>query len=58
MELRRDDYRAIKRMDRQQMAAELGRIYRRGYEAGVKSMATVKKDADRPAPKPAEISNG
>lgn len=34
--LKRDDYKAIKRMDRQQMDAYLQRIYMRGYEAGSK----------------------
>lgn len=34
--LKREDYKNIKRMDRQQMDAYLQRIYMRGYEAGAK----------------------
>ena len=34
--LKREDYKNIKRMDRQQMDAYLQRIYIRGYEAGAK----------------------
>lgn len=33
--LRREDYKAIKRMDKVQMTAYLQRVYRRGYDAGV-----------------------
>lgn len=45
--LRREDYKAIKRMDRQQMDAYLQRIYMRGYEAG----AGIKKAAPSTTPK-------
>ncbi len=38
--IRREDYKAIKRMSREQMSAYLQRIYRRGYDAGRKSVAT------------------
>lgn len=41
--MKRDDYKAIKRMDREQMTAYLKRVYMRGYEAGCK--ATAKTDA-------------
>lgn len=36
--LRREDYKAIKRMDRKQMEEYLKRVYMRGYEAGRKSL--------------------
>jgi len=34
--LKREDYKNIKRMDRQQMDAYLQRVYMRGYDAGAK----------------------
>lgn len=33
----REDYKAVKRMDKKQMEDYLQRIYRRGYEAGLKA---------------------
>ena len=39
--LKRADYKAIKRMDREAMTAYLTRLYRRGYEAGVKAAASA-----------------
>ena len=39
----REDYKAVKHMDKVQMIAYLQRIYRRGYEAGVKAEATRQK---------------
>lgn len=36
--LRREDYKAIKRMDKKQMEEYLKRVYMRGYEAGRKSL--------------------
>ncbi|MDF2984917.1 MAG: hypothetical protein K0R50_427 [Eubacterium sp.] len=32
--MKREDYKAIKRMDKLQMEEDLQRIYRRGFEAG------------------------
>lgn len=37
MPMKRDDYKAVKRMDRIEMSAYVERIYRRGYEAGFKA---------------------
>ena len=37
--MRREDYKAIKHMDKSQMERYLNSVYRRGYEAGVKAMA-------------------
>lgn len=39
MQMKRDDYKAIKHMDKQQLTAYLTRLYRRGYEAGLKAAA-------------------
>lgn len=36
--LRREDYKAIKRMDKKQMEEYLKRVYMRGYEAGRRSL--------------------
>ena len=33
--LSREEYRAIKQMDKEQLTAYLRRLYRRGYDAGV-----------------------
>ena len=35
--LKRNDYKAIKHMNREQMDEYLRRIYKRGYEAGLKA---------------------
>lgn len=44
--MRREDYKAVKHMDKTKMEAYLQRIYQRGYEAGVKAMADqMKKNA-------------
>ena len=42
-QMSREDYKAVKHMDKVQMIAYLQRIYRRGYEAGVKPEATPQK---------------
>lgn len=42
-QMSREDYKAVKHMDKVQMIAYLQRIYRRGYEAGVKAEATRQK---------------
>ena len=36
--IKRDDYKAIKRMDRIQLTEYLSRVWRRGYEAGKKAI--------------------
>lgn len=36
-QMRREDYKAVKHMDKAQMTAYLQRIYRRGYAAGFKA---------------------
>jgi hypothetical protein len=35
--MNRDDYKAVKRMDKKQMEEYLQRIYKRGYEAGLRA---------------------
>lgn len=37
--LKREDYKAIKHMDRASLTAYLQRIWRRGYEASVEALA-------------------
>lgn len=37
--MRREDYKAIKHMDKARMEQCLNSVYRRGYEDGVKAMA-------------------
>jgi len=45
--VKRDDYRAIKRMNRLELEAYLKRLYQRGYENGLKAMAKqTGKDTD------------
>ncbi len=39
MPMKREDYKAIKHMDREQLTAYLERVYRRGFDAGVRAMA-------------------
>lgn len=43
MQMKREDRRAIKRMDKQQLTAYMERVFRRGYEAGAKAMAEQMK---------------
>lgn len=43
--IKRDDYKAIKRMDRIQLSEYLSRVWKRGYDAGVKSVTVAKKTA-------------
>ena len=40
-QMKRDDYKAIKHMDKATLTAYLKRIYTRGYEAGLKAAASV-----------------
>ena len=37
--MKREDYKAIKHMDKATLTAYLERIYMRGYDAGVKALA-------------------
>lgn len=37
--IRREDYKAIKRMNREQMSEYLNRVYKRGFDAGKESVA-------------------
>lgn len=39
MPMNREDYKAVKHMDKAQLTAYLERVYRRGFDAGVKAMA-------------------
>lgn len=41
--IKREDYKAIKRMDRVQLSGYLQRVYRRGFEAGQKYAVEIKK---------------
>lgn len=41
-QMKRDDYKAVKRMDRIQMTEYVTTVYKRGYDAGFKA-ATPKK---------------
>ena len=38
--MKRDDYKAVKRMNKEQLTAYLKRIYMRGYEAGLEAAAS------------------
>lgn len=40
--MKREDYKAIKHMNRASLTAYLSRIYMRGYEAGVEAGADIK----------------
>lgn len=46
--MRREDYKAVKRMDRAQMEKYLRTIYQRGYDAGVKSIMAKAAPAAQP----------
>ena len=37
--MKRDDYKAVKHMNKEQLTAYLKRVYMRGYEAGLKAAA-------------------
>ena len=39
--MKREDYKAIKHMNKQQLTAYLQRVFMRGYEAGQKAIAPV-----------------
>lgn len=44
-QMKREDYKAIKHMNKIELAAYLGRIWRRGYEAGTKAADKVTNEA-------------
>lgn len=44
-QMKREDYKAVKHMDRATLTAYLSRIYRRGYEAGLKAGADIETSA-------------
>lgn len=46
--LKREDYKAIKRMDRQQMEEYLTRVYKKGFDAGIKSMTAKPEPEEKP----------
>lgn len=43
-QISREDYKAVKHMDKVQMTAYLQRVYRRGYEAGVAAAEAAAKE--------------
>jgi len=49
--MKRDDYKAVKHMNKEQMTQYLQRIYLRGYEAGLKAAGYTGQD---PSSDPAE----
>ena len=60
MLMKRDDYKAVKRMDRAQMSDYLQKVYRRGYDAGFKAATArpvtkdgIEEDAAQSAAAPA-----
>lgn len=54
-QMRREDYKAVKRMDKVQLVNYLGQIYTRGYNAGYKAAKDEATAADEePAPEAAE----
>lgn len=49
--MKREDYKAVKHMDKARLERYLETIYQRGYQAGVKAMAEqIKGKATAPAP--------
>lgn len=54
MQMKRDDYKAVKRMDRIQLSAYVERVYTRGYDAGLKAAATAPKSGSGAQPSPTE----
>lgn len=47
--MKREDYKAVKHMDKAQMEAYLQRIYQRGYQAGIKAMElSLSEEAKKP----------
>lgn len=46
--MRREDYKAVKRMDKAQMEKYLQTVYQRGFDAGVKSVIAETKAVIQP----------
>lgn len=44
--MKREDYKAVKHMDKKQLNDYLQNIFRRGYQAGVKAMSEQMKPKD------------
>lgn len=53
VQMKREDYKAIKHMDKQQLTEYLSRIYSRGYEAGLKAASL-----NPPHEKASEVKGG
>ena len=49
MKLKREDYKAVKHMDRTALTAYLTRVYIRGYEAGQKAAQAASASSARDA---------
>ena len=49
-QMKREDYKAVKHMNKEQLTAYLQRVYRRGFDAGAAAAAGLKKAAPPPAP--------
>ena len=47
--MRREDYRAVKRMDRIQMSEYVVRIYQRGFKAGMQAAANASNEDQKQA---------
>lgn len=48
--MKREDYKAVKHMNKDQMEYYLANIYKRGYEDGVKAMAKQMEATEETAP--------
>lgn len=48
--MKREDYKAVKHMNKDQMEYYLANIYKRGYEDGVKAMAKQMEATEEAAP--------
>lgn len=46
--MKRDDYKAIKHMDKAQLTFYLQRVYQRGYEAGLKAVTNPVEKVSAP----------
>lgn len=46
MKMKREDYKAVKRMNNEQLYEYLQRIFRRGYESGFKAANTYSSRPD------------
>ncbi|WP_298031585.1 hypothetical protein [uncultured Dysosmobacter sp.] len=53
-QMKREDYKAVKHMSKIELTAYLGRIWRRGYEAGLKAGAKAANENAEKAPSEAD----